>query len=328
MNQRPHRDRAFTLIELLVVVAIIALLISILLPSLARARAQTRLIKCQAQLREYGKACYYYLQDHKDIFPPHKQFYLDPKPANPADTEFPHWFNLLDYYWLKEYRYVAPNAPKWQKDQRDVALSRCPELQVMRRQDGSVNWDQSYNQRFIGYGYNFYWLGLYAWSAEPELRGISKFGENCISHLWRRGTEVKSPAECILFGDTNPADYAGGQYSSTLCYPFIGGHSGQALGEGVSPRHMATGRGHTYGYGPWGGPGPAGFTYDNGWGNVCFVDGHVAKYRSRDVNAIIRCRRLWDPEQRVGGLDGIPQSTAELEAQLKAEADLEKFYGL
>ena len=48
------RHRGFTLIELLVVVSIIALLIAILLPSLAKARATARMVKCAANMKQFG----------------------------------------------------------------------------------------------------------------------------------------------------------------------------------------------------------------------------------------------------------------------------------
>jgi prepilin-type N-terminal cleavage/methylation domain-containing protein len=53
---RIHAKKAFTLIELLVVVAIIALLISILLPSLQGAREQGKRVRCQSNLRQIAQA--------------------------------------------------------------------------------------------------------------------------------------------------------------------------------------------------------------------------------------------------------------------------------
>ncbi len=60
---------AFTLIELLVVVAIIALLISILLPSLARARELSRRTVCAANVSGIGKGLYTYANENNDMFP-------------------------------------------------------------------------------------------------------------------------------------------------------------------------------------------------------------------------------------------------------------------
>ncbi len=62
------RSRGFTLIELLVVVSIIALLISILLPSLTNAREQAKLIKCLSNQRNLGQAGAVFTQDHNGLF--------------------------------------------------------------------------------------------------------------------------------------------------------------------------------------------------------------------------------------------------------------------
>jgi prepilin-type N-terminal cleavage/methylation domain-containing protein len=72
-NDRTLRQRpvppAFTLIELLVVVAIIALLMSILMPALGRARAQGKRTKCLSNVRQQIMAAHMYAQEYKDQLP-------------------------------------------------------------------------------------------------------------------------------------------------------------------------------------------------------------------------------------------------------------------
>jgi prepilin-type N-terminal cleavage/methylation domain-containing protein/prepilin-type processing-associated H-X9-DG protein len=63
------RKRAgFTLIELLVVVAIIAVLIAILLPSLGRAKANAVRVKCAAVLKQWGMVVTMYQQENNGLF--------------------------------------------------------------------------------------------------------------------------------------------------------------------------------------------------------------------------------------------------------------------
>lgn len=61
--------RAFTIVELLVVVAIVALLISVLLPALGKARAQARSSVCAANLRQMSSGLQEYLQRSRDRYP-------------------------------------------------------------------------------------------------------------------------------------------------------------------------------------------------------------------------------------------------------------------
>lgn len=64
-----HVKTAFTLIELLVVISIIALLVAILLPTLASARESARRAICMSNLRQVGIGSSLYLSDFKGLYP-------------------------------------------------------------------------------------------------------------------------------------------------------------------------------------------------------------------------------------------------------------------
>lgn len=71
MNWSHHnRRKAFTLIELLVVLGIIAMLMSIFVPTFGKAKRNALQMNCASNLKQIGLAVKMYLSDHDNVFPP------------------------------------------------------------------------------------------------------------------------------------------------------------------------------------------------------------------------------------------------------------------
>ena len=104
---RAKRPRGFTLIELLVVVSIIALLVSILLPALSKAREQARMAMCLHNLKQLGIVWTMYWEEHDEYLYDHPWFPWNPILNYEGGSEgvltCP---SMYRYGWFVRYEYI------------------------------------------------------------------------------------------------------------------------------------------------------------------------------------------------------------------------------
>lgn len=139
------RRSGFTLIEVLVVVAIIALLIGILLPTLARAREQARASACLSNFHQLGIGTVAYAHTYHEYVPP-----VDPAQADvgPKNTTSGTWGS---------YRVGSDDMrayhPKWGAS---LKLWECPGAhnKVLKRDDLAVTYAQDDPTR-LGSAYEY-----------------------------------------------------------------------------------------------------------------------------------------------------------------------------
>ena len=272
-----RRKAAFTLIELLVVIAIVAMLVAILMPSLAAARNQAKASVCLSNLKRLGTGMVLYMNSNRDQFPPFRLKTARPLPN--ADVYVNAWGRKQPrWQWFMDSEEVGPVIdPEPFQDEintsggfgdSSVGKNGEPGTKMTNKYFlcPSLKDEFEFDVRNGAYGYNYQYLGNSKQEAAVDRWDNFPVGSQRIS----------SAGQTVLIADSRGAGRIHGKHSYALDPPRLAvEQNAKNFGPGIND--VAPGLDpQLYRYSP--------VEMRHGTrGNVVFVDAHAESMTLEDL---------------------------------------------